>query len=245
MARKPLIGINTSSDFSPSGTLRHTLGVPYVDCLKAAGGLPMMLPFVASIDEAREVLERVDGLLLTGGYDVNPARWGEPLHPKAELLNPLKEESDILYAKAAMTRDVATLGICLGSQILNIARGGSLHQHMADLPKIHDAHLASAGKSHRIDVSEGLLQSILGYARGEVNSWHHQAYNRIGEGFRVAAVAEDGIPEALISVNNRFVLGVQWHPERMPDDPAQRRLFESFVKNCRGTERIDGRGSPV
>jgi putative glutamine amidotransferase len=209
------------------------LGVPYIDRIKEAGGVPVMLPFVASLEEAREVLSRVDGVLLTGGNDVNPERWGEKLHPKAELLHPVKEQSDILYAQAAMARDMATFGICLGSQILNIARGGSLHQHMADLPKIHDAHQASAGKTHQIDVAEGVLRSILGYSRGVVNSWHHQAYNKIGEGLKVVAVAEDGIPEALISLNNRFVLGVQWHPERMADDPAQRRLFASFIQACR------------
>ncbi len=230
--RKPFIGVTTHSDVSPAGTPRHVLGVPYIDRIREAGGIPMLLPFARTLDEAREALSKLDGLLLTGGNDIDPKRWGEAKHPKAVLLDPVKEESDILYCRAALDRNQATLGICLGSQILNVTCGGSLHQHMADLPKIHDAHLASLGKSHEIQVEEGLLQSVLGFHRGTVNSFHHQAYNKIGEGLKVAAKAEDGIPEALVSLKHRWVVGVQWHPERMETDPSQQRLFKSFVLAC-------------
>jgi putative glutamine amidotransferase len=230
---KPLIGITAHGEVSPAGTLKHTLGAPYVDRIREAGGTPMILPFAYSLEEAREILKRVDGLMLTGGNDIDPKRWNETKHPKAELLHPVKEASDFYYARASLDADKTTFGICLGSQVLNVVQGGSLHQHMADLPKIHEAHVASEGKFHSIEVFEGMLQGILSFRQGKVNSYHHQAYNKIGEGLKVAARAEDGIPEALVSLKHRFVLGVQWHPERMADDAAQRRLFEVFVQNCR------------
>jgi putative glutamine amidotransferase len=228
---RPLIGVTTSLVVDSDRPFKYALHKAYVDRIREAGGMPFFLPFAASLEEAREILERLDGLMLTGGNDMNPGRWGEEPHPRATLMHPDRDRSEPLYCRAALERDMATLGICLGSQVINVTLGGTLHQHMPDLPNISEAHRKPESE-HDIEVEEGLLQSILGYRRGRVNSFHHQACAAIGEGLRVVARAEDGIPEGLVSVKHSFVVAVQWHPERMEGEPAQRRLFEQFVRRC-------------
>jgi gamma-glutamyl-gamma-aminobutyrate hydrolase PuuD len=224
--RRPLIGINcklTTSEGDPT----YALDRLYVDAVWKAGGTPLLMPFFRSRREASEFLERMDGVLMTGGPDVNPRRWGEAPHPKTRLLHPDREKSDFWVLEEILRRDLPLLAVCCACQELNVALGGSLHQHVPDLP---ETRRHAGGARHPVDATAGSrVREILGVPRTVVNSWHHQACREIGRGLSVAALAPDGVVEAVESPRHRFVVGVQWHPERMPDDRRQRALFRALV----------------
>jgi len=217
MPHRPLIGL-TAKLVPDGGDAYYKLDRNYVDAIVAAGGEPLILPFVKSEEESGRWLDRVRGVVFTGGPDINPVRWSEPLHPKASLMHADKETSDFLYAGAALRRDVPVLAICLGCQEINVALGGSLHQHI-------EGH--EGGKEHGVEVTESRLRDLAGRSLS-VNSYHHQSINRLGEGLRVTA-RTDGVIEAVESEKHRWVVGVQWHPERIADRPEQKKLFETFV----------------
>lgn len=216
---KPLVGLNCTL-IESDGSSYYKLDRKYVESVERAGGIPLLLPFVRTPEEARGWLDRADAVLFTGGGDLNPARWGEPRHEKADLVHPDKEASDFLYADEALRRDVPVLGICLGSQLLNVALGGSLHQH------IGDDHRKS---THEIRIVPSRLRDILGSATPTVNSYHHQAVHRPGRDLSIVAHAPDGTVEGFESGAHRFVLGVQWHPEHLTGRPEQLALFQALV----------------
>ena len=207
------IGINTHLDAQG----RYRLDARYVEMVRAGGGEPVILPLRASLDG-------VDGLLLTGGDDMRGRRWGESNHPKATLLHPAKERSDFALVRAADRRRLPILGICYGMQLVNVARGGSVIQHLPSHAR-RTAHAISLEPDSR-------LAAFLG-RRARVNSRHHQAIGRAGRRLRVTARASDGTIEAIESTNGRFVVGVQWHPERMQRSAAQHRLVRAFVEATR------------
>lgn len=223
---KPRIGINLN--YSKDKAV-YSLDPAYVEAVKAGGGVPVLLPFVSGQAEAKELLSSVHGVVFTGGADINPCKWGEKQHDKTELLWPERERSDELLMRAAIDRDLPTLCICCGFQELNVLFGGSLHQHIPDHPGIVEAHTGSRGLYHEVDLLDGKIRELVGAAKTKVNSYHHQAVNKVGKGLLVTAKSEDGFIEGLEVPNKRFVLGVQWHPERMLNDPRQIRLFEALV----------------
>ena len=230
MKRKPLIGINTKL-VSDGEDAYQKLDRHYVRAVERAGAVPVIMPVFRSTSDARAYLERLDGVVFTGGPDLNPKRWGEKKHPKAELLHPDRESSDFAALKAALALDLPTLAICCGCQQLNVLLGGSLHQHVYDLPGVK-AH--SDGTTHEVAMTgESRTRDILGTPRPSVNSYHHQACNRIGRGLTVTAESPDGLVEGVESTRHRWVVGVQWHPERMGDDRRQRRLFSALVAATR------------
>ncbi len=220
--KHPVIGLNCKLA-EERGDFYYKLDRHYPDAVTRAGGMPLILPFVKTAGEAREWLGRVDAVLFTGGPDINSKRWGEPLHRKAVLMPKDKEDSDFAYAKEALRRDVPVLGICLGCQLLNVALGGSLHQHI-------DGH--REGVRHEVGVEPSRLRGIIG-ARATVNSYHHQAVNGVGKGLAVTARAGDGTIEGLESAKHRFVLAVQWHPERITGQREQMALFKALVDAAR------------
>ncbi|HEX7898460.1 MAG TPA: gamma-glutamyl-gamma-aminobutyrate hydrolase family protein [Planctomycetota bacterium] len=223
--KKPLVGINTKL-VADGADLYQKLDRHYVRAVERAGGVPVILPLFRSTSDARAYLERLDAVVFTGGPDLDPKRWNEPLHPKAELLHPERETSDFAALKAALALDLPVLAICCGAQELNVALGGSLHQHVPDLPGVK-AH--ADGCVHEVALTESMTADILGTRRPSVNSYHHQACNKIGRGLRITAESPDGLVEGVESVRHRWVVGVQWHPERMGDDARQRRLFSAVV----------------
>jgi len=222
--KRPVIGLNCKLTPEKSGDTYWKLDRCYPDAVAKAGGQPLVLPFVATPEEARAWLDRVDAVLFTGGPDIDPKRWGEEKHPNAELLLPEKDLSDFLYATEALARNAPVLGICLGSQLLNVALGGSLHQHIGDDHR---------NATHAVRIEASRLRDILGAAEPSVNSYHHQAVARVGAGLRVTARAPDDVVEALESEKHRFVIGVQWHPERIADRPEQLALFRVLVDQAR------------
>jgi len=214
---RPVIGL-TAKLISDNGDSYYKLDRNYVDAIRAAGGEPLILPFARDRKESAGWLDRVSGLVLTGGPDINPVRWKEPLHPKAELMHADKETSDFLYANEALRRDAPILAICLGCQEINVALGGSLHQHI-------EGH--EGGKEHPVEVEKSRLGELVGRSPS-VNSYHHQSINRLGKGLKATAHT-DGVIEGIESEKHRFVVGVQWHPERISSRPEQKKLFSAFV----------------
>lgn len=220
---RPLIGL-TAKLASDNGDVYYKLDRLYVDAIRAAGGEPLILPFARTKPEASRWLDRVSGVVLTGGPDINPVRWSEPLHPKAVLMHADKETSDFLYAKETLHRDAPILAICLGCQEINVVLGGSLHQHI-------EGH--GGGKEHGVEVGESRLRDLVGRSPS-VNSWHHQAINELGKGLKVTA-RTGGVIEGIESDRHRWVVGVQWHPERIANRPEQKRLFQALVTEANRT----------
>ena len=238
MARRPLIGLTLDSE--PAGGWSrlpwYALRQNYFEAVVAAGGLPVALPHQP--DLAAEYLARIDGLLVTGGaFDVDPALWGdEPPHPSVTL-KPGRTDFEVAAARAALARDMPVLGICGGQQLLAVAFGGALIQHIPDgvpdaLP--HEQPNPRTEPGHEVAIAEGtLLARIVGKPRMAVNSAHHQAVATAGPGAVVNALAPDGVVEGVEHPGHRFALGVQWHPEYAVD-PADPLIFRAFVRAARG-----------
>jgi putative glutamine amidotransferase len=190
--------------------------LPYREALARVG-----IEAVAFTPGSSESLDHVGGILMTGGTDVDPSLYGELPHPETEAPDRERDDYEAAALREAVARDMPVLAICRGMQLMNVALGGTLLQHIeGHLKTVHDAEVS------------GPLASIYGAETIQVNSRHHQAAGRIGEGLVVSARdPADGVIEGLMLPGKRFVIGVQWHPEDLVDDPVQVRLFEAF-RNC-------------
>ena len=203
----------------------------YVRAVLKAGGIPIVLPNTdENADSIAEYLELADGLLLPGGPDIPPAEFGEEPHPTSNALG----NDRYLFEKALIAAwtertDKPLLGICLGSQWINVAHGGSLVQ---DIPSALNVN--HRGVTHQVEIEpDSRLAAIFGETEFEVNSFHHQAVNKLGNGLCVVARCPDGIVEGTETTNpNRFLIGVQWHPEKMPENELQQKLFSAFITAC-------------
>jgi putative glutamine amidotransferase len=200
----------------------------YVHAVEAAGGRPLIVP--PSEDDAEVTLDLLDGVLFTGGSDLDPAHYGAERHPATDAPRQVRDRSELALLTAALERDMPVLAVCRGSQVLNVARGGDLVQHLPELVG-HERHRHTPGAfgDHDVDVkAESRLGAILG-DRAPVKSHHHQGYGRIGEGLVEVAWADDGTVEALEDPTRRFAVGVLWHPEEGEDFA----LFQALVEAAR------------
>src|SRR5437867_2203665 len=235
---KPLIGIcpNLKSG-QPFGDAYFLYSL-YTSLISQNGALPVILPLVGSREEARELLERVEGLVLTGGADIDPKHYGQAARHPERLAPRERTASDFAYAREAKDRGMPVLGVCLGAQTLNVAFGGSLLQHIPeDVPGAleHEDEPEGTAPEHPIRVEAGTtLARALGVETALVNSYHHQGIGELAPGFRVAARSPDGIVEAIERGDHPFFIGVHWHPERMPDSEITSRLLRAFVDATRG-----------
>jgi len=234
----PLIGIAASFERHErnDGTIR--LWRNYPRFLAAAGALPVLLPPIETREEARAYLDRLDGIVLSGGRDMDPARYGQDRRPATRMVAPERTKSDFLWATTAHEAGKPALAICLGMQVMNVAFGGTLFQHLPDdAPGSlrHEEEPEGVSHDHAIRVEPGtLLHRVLGSDTTVVNSYHHQAIAAVAPGFRVGAKAEDGVIEAIERVDHPFYIGVQWHPERAGASDASRRLLRAYLDAVRG-----------
>jgi putative glutamine amidotransferase len=207
----------------------YALPEPYVAAVVAAGARVAMLP-PAQPGAAQELLERVDGLLLAGGGDIEPARYGGGDHPAQYGTDPARDELELELATAAVRLGVPTLGICRGVQLLNVAFGGTLVQHLPDCDGLLEHRNEAKQAMHDVQVAPGSrLAAALGQGTARCLSHHHQGLDRLGDGFRAVAWAPDGLVEG-IERDQGWTVGVLWHPESTAAaDPVQRRLLGSFV----------------
>jgi gamma-glutamyl-gamma-aminobutyrate hydrolase PuuD len=200
----------------------------YVQAVERVGGRALLVP--PSEDGVEETLDALDGLIFSGGEDVAPETYSADPHPETRGVDPARDRAELALLEAALARDMPVLAVCRGSQVLNVARGGDLVQHLPDVvgDEKHK-HTPGAFGDHEVALEpESRLGDLLG-ERTQVKSHHHQGYGRIGRGLRVAARADDGTIEGLEDPERRFAVGVLWHPEEA-DDAA---LFETLVEEAR------------
>lgn len=241
--RKPRIGITGNILIMEGGMLpgiyRSYVNNDYVESLEKAGCIPVLLPVISDLDDVKEQMEGLDGIVLSGGYDIDPTLYGEqPMPGQGFTMN----EVDRFYLAvihAADEKKIPVFGICKGIQAMNIAYGGTLYQDLRTQQPDSGQHVQQAPRYsaiHQVEIVKGsFLESVLG-EKEMVNSFHHQSIKETAPGFCVTARALDGVVEAIERKEGTFMLGVQWHPEMMTKFGHENmtKLFQKFAEKCRG-----------
>jgi putative glutamine amidotransferase len=253
MAR-PVIGICTVIErarWSVWDQEAYLLSRSYVRAIQRAGGVVVMIPPDERLrDDPDEVLDLVDGLVLAGGADIDPSSYGAKPHRETKGTVPARDEFEIALASRAMERDLPLLGICRGMQLMNVARGGTLLQHLPDSHGHHE-HRRALGSfdnaDHDVRLAEGsLAHRIAGESVHATKSHHHQGVDRVGEGLTVTGWAViDELPEAMELADRRFAIGVQWHPEADERSRFLHALVEEAARRRDGAPDHDGAQAPA
>jgi len=235
---KPVVGITTYVEPAHWGNWQLDAAlIPYmyVQALDRAGARPLLVP--PSDDGVEETLDALDGLLLSGGADLDPESYGAEAHPETTGVRPDRDRSELALLEGALARDMPVLAVCRGLQVLNVARGGDLVQHLPEVVG-HEEHRAVPGvfSEHPVRIEgRSRLGGLLG-DRAPVQSHHHQGLGQVGKGLREVAWADDGTVEAVEDPSRRFAVGVLWHPEAGEDA----RLFEALVAEARAYRESRG-----
>ena len=239
---RAIIGLSTSEMREPE-RIRHdprsepagrelALGLTYPDAIRRAGAIPVVIPPMDE-DAIEPLLDGLWGLCLSGGPDLNPSCYGAEPHPALGPTEPHLDVFEIALVRAAEARDMPVLAICRGLQVLNVSRGGTLIQ---DLPSLrpsaieHRQALSGSTPTHDVTLEDSLTADCLGVRGARVNSFHHQAVDRLGDGLRPVGWAPDGVLEALEATDRNFTVAVQWHAESMIRGPEQGRLLKAFAE---------------
>jgi putative glutamine amidotransferase len=252
---RPLIGVTVSEIRRKEAVqnVRHgeptqtemTLGLAYMRAVEVAGGLPVALPPLTT-ERIGSLLDHLSGLLLTGGPDLDPSCYGAERHPELGPIDPVVDAFEVALCRHAYRRAMPILGICRGAQVLNVAREGTLHQHLPDVTDgsvEHRQPQSGDHTTHEVRVSpDSSLAQTTGGGPVMVNSFHHQAIDRLGLDLRAVAWSRDGLIEAVEATDGRFALGVQWHAETLVADAEQLALFERLIEAARAA---DGKDSGV
>ncbi len=232
-SKRKIIGIVSSVDSNKTTSIVEG----YARAINSAGGVTVLLPYT----DCKEVIDRFtelcDGFCIAGGVDISPKRYGEARHPLCEEPQLYRDELDIAYIERALCSGKPMLAICRGMQMLNVVLGGTLYQDIPSECPSEIAHRQTEGKlefSHYATPTPSTpLCETVGECRFRINSFHHQAVNRLGEGLSVMAKADDGTIEAVYMPEKRFVEGYQWHPERLyAIDENSRKIFKRFIESC-------------
>ena len=240
---RPIVGITLGDGDRPG---YHSLREDYARSVERSEAIPLVLP-ASRPEDAGALLDRLDGLLLSGGIDVDPALYGRPRHPRLGRVDRRRDEFELALTREAVARDLPILAICRGHQVLNVATGGTLIQ---DIPSeivgavTHDAPGRRTRRSHAVEVAPGSrLAEILGEGVHSVNSFHHQAVDELGAGLAVSArSAKDGLIEGVELPGRSFVIGVQWHPESFWNEPRSfQSLFDAHAAACRAARLVRSR----
>jgi putative glutamine amidotransferase len=248
MRARPLIAVTTSELRRPEDVIARPQGEPpklevalatlYPEAIERAGGIPVIVPLLRP-EAIDSLLDRVDGVCLPGGPDLQPSAYGEEPHPELGPTEPRVDAVELALVRAADRRKLPILAICRGMQVLNVARGGSLHQHLPDVVGNGLEHLQPEHGSittHHVETApHSRLRAVLGGPKVEVNSFHHQAVRTLGKNLVATAWAQDGTIEAVEHPGDRFVLGVQWHAEGLK---AHGPLFDVLIAAAAGVEEL-------
>ncbi len=243
---KAIIGISINSlrDISQNdvgqigveGQDWQLVAADYIRAIERNGGLPILIPNVKNMEDMSLVLDKLDGLLLSGGHDVNPRTYKERNSGKAGNFDNIRDHQEIFMTEYALEKDIPILGICRGLQVLNVTLGGTIHQNLPSAGFF--AHSMSNSlrnePSHSLKILEDSpLYEI--FKRDEIwtNSYHHQGINELGKGLKVAALSEEGLIESVYLDGKKFALGVQWHPEMMYDNEEMNLIFKKFINACK------------
>jgi putative glutamine amidotransferase len=250
MRSRPVIGITTQTlhaieNIPPQLPASWVMSRRYFDAAIAAGAVPWMVPLLdGDLETLRAIYERLDGLLLPGGVDIDPCQFGEARRAACGVVDPARDRVELQLARWAAAEGKPVLGLCRGLQVLNVALGGSLYQDLGtEKPGAikHDCFPNEGFErdylAHDVEMADGSrLRSAFGRGVVAVNSMHHQGIHRLADSLIASAVAPDGLVEAVEGTDGAFLVGVQWHPEVFEQrDPGTRRLFESFIDAARSS----------
>jgi len=235
---KPIIGITASMELSDTA---YTTSEDYVQAVIQSGGIPFILPYLTNEEDVEVMVEKIDGLYATGGYDIDPTLFNEEPHPQLGAIIPARDKFEIMLIKQILKVGKPILGVCRGCQILNIVAGGDMYQDIyeqIDRPLIQHQQRAPAGHgSHYVQVEKkSLLYKLTEKEQLKVNSRHHQANRHVPETLLVSGRSSDNIIEAIESKEHDFVLGLQWHPENMlieQNDESAIKIITGFIDACK------------
>lgn len=238
---KALIGLTCQYDYSQNRTYNR-INYSYIDAIKKADGIPIILPIVREVDAIDMYLDLVQGIIFTGGGDAAPLLYDEEPIRKLDDICFERDDMELKTIRRAYERDIPIFGICRGIQMINIALGGTLYQDIYSQIPNALGHMSSSIRSghHTIDfVKESKMHEIFKRESIEVNSQHHQSIKTLGENLRINALALDGVIEGIESTNDRFVLGVQFHPEAMIEEHEEfLNIFRFFISYCNKSKRV-------
>jgi len=241
MTPRPIIGITTQTLEAVPGELPRcwVMSQRYVDVLTSVGAIPWVIPLTTDMSTLRALYERLDGVFLPGGVDMDPDQYSESRLPVCGVIDPDRDRVEVALVRWAMAERKPVLAVCRGVQVLNVAAGGTLYQDLAEWCEAaikHDYWPMEPRQRrdlvHEVHIEAGTqLASIIGAGATTVNSMHHQGIKQLAPGLVVNARAPDGLIEGVEGRDESYLLGVQWHPEELVEsDPAMRRLFESFIE---------------
>jgi putative glutamine amidotransferase len=228
--RRPVIGLTTDHGEKPD---QYQISSYYTASVEKAGGIPLVIPFRTDPTLIPQIVDQLNGILFIGGDDLDPALYGQQWHPQARHLDPARQRFEFALIAEVEKRRLPTLGICLGSQLMNVYRGGSMHQFLPEVPRenpIEHRKLDRELPRHPIVLDS---KSVIGRAIGKTeisgNTYHKQAADRVGRGLRVFATAPDGVIEGFEDPTLPLFAGIQWHPERLLDEAEHLAVFKLLV----------------
>jgi putative glutamine amidotransferase len=229
--KRPVIGITV--DNTDDGT-KYESPTTYATAVEMAGGLPILMPFRTDPKLVPAFVDLIDGILFSGGNDLDPALYGESWHAKASPIDPGRQGFEMALLAEVERRRTPILGVCLGSQLMNVHRGGSLHQFIPDLTaEIEHRKIGTELKRHPVRVDpESQIGKAIGKTEVWVNTYHKQAVNRLGRGLKVIATAPDGVIEGFEDPSFPLYAAVQWHPERLADEAEHLAPFKLLVQRA-------------
>jgi putative glutamine amidotransferase len=241
---RPIIAIPARSVVDSGSGFRYS-GIPttYTNAVERAGGAPVLIPLYLGEETLRAIFSRIDGLLLAGGVDVHPREFGEAMESFCGEVDTARDALELKVTRWALDQGHPIFGICRGIQMLNVAAGGSLYQDIPSQIETEVYHNYRTGdpynlRAHAVEIDPASrVARVFGSTRIEVNSLHHQALKEIAPGLKVTGRAPDGVVEAVEADSDRFIVGVQFHPELLDDDTSMARLFEDFVDGARRHRR--------
>ena len=235
---RPIIGITIDSHDDGD---RYESPFRYSQAIEMAGGLPLLFPYKTDVALIPQYVDLIDGMLFSGGNDLDPALYGQSWHPKAEHVDPERQKFELALLAEVERRRTPTLGVCMGSQIMNVYRGGSMHQFLPDVTNKDELEHRKVGTELRrhsvtIDPTSQIGRAI-GKSEISVNTYHKQAADKIGRGLRVIATAPDGVIEGFEDPTFPLFAAVQWHPERLIEEPEHLAPFKLLVEKSTAGKR--------
>ena len=237
--RRPVIGITMDYGDKPR---QYMLPYDYTTSIERAGGLPWPLPYMTDLSLIPDIVDRLDGILFSGGDDLDPALYGETWHPKAEPIDPDRQTFELALIAEVETRRMPARGVCLGCQLMNVHRGGSLIQFLPEVDRdaaLEHRKLGDDSRRHPVRLEPGTrLAQAVGGEEITVNTRHKQSIHRTGRGLRIIAKAPDGVVEGIEDPSHPFFMAVQWHPENLIDRPEHLAPFQLLVAAARESDPL-------
>ena len=235
---RPLIGITIDSHDDGD---KYESPMSYARAVELAGGLPFLLPYMTDVSLIPQYVDALDGILFAGGNDLDPAVYGQSWHPKAEPIDPARQKFETALIAEVEKRKLPALGDCLGSQLMNVYRGGSLHQFLPDVDRaaaIEHRRVGEQSSRHAVSVdTSSKLGHAIGAANVSVNTFHKQSASKLGRGLKVIATAPDGVIEGFEDPSFPLFAAVQWHPERLVEEPEHLGVFKLLVETARDKQK--------